>query len=206
RTPAAARLAARRRAHAGSRPARRGAPYDAEAMAANDPLTELRDAVGGAARSLRDGGDGPAPALERPPKDELGDYSSNAAMLLAAPLGENPRDVAERLREMLESSLGDSIERIEVAGPGFVNLFLADRWYRDAVAGLLAAGQLGRRAAAVKERVMVEFVSANPTGPLTAAGGRHAAYGDSLARVLEYAGHAIEREYYVNDYGTQVQR
>jgi arginyl-tRNA synthetase len=173
-------------------------------MAANDPLTELRDAVGGAARSLRDGGDGPAPALERPPKDELGDYSSNAAMLLAAPLGEKPRDVAERLREMLESSLGDSIERIEVAGPGFVNLFLADRWYRDAVAGLLAAGQLGRPAAAVKERVMVEFVSANPTGPLTAAGGRHAAYGDSLARLNEALGHEVSREYYVNDAGGQI--
>ncbi len=175
-------------------------------MAAGDPLTDLRDAVGGAARALRDGGDGPAPALERPPKEELGDYSSNAAMLLAAPLGEKPRDVAERLREMLESRLGDSIERIEVAGPGFVNLFLADRWYREAVAGLLGAEQLGRPAAQREERVMVEFVSANPTGPLTAAGGRHAAYGDSLARLYEAVGHEVSREYYVNDTGGQIER
>jgi arginyl-tRNA synthetase len=176
------------------------------AMAGSDPLSDLRDAVGGAARALRDGGAGTEPTLERPPKDDLGDYSSNAAMLLAAPLGEKPRDVAERLRAELERDLEGTIDRIEVAGPGFVNLFLADRWYRGAVAGLLAAEELGRPDVAGGERVMVEFVSANPTGPLTAAGGRHGAYGDSVARLLEATGHEVSREYYVNDTGGQIDR
>jgi arginyl-tRNA synthetase len=177
-----------------------------EPMAGGDPLSELRGAVGAAAAALRDGGAGPEPTLERPPKDDLGDYSSNAAMLLAAPLGEKPRDVAERLRGELERGLEGTVDRIEVAGPGFVNLFLADRWYRQAVAGLLAAEDLGRPDVAGGERALVEFVSANPTGPLTAAGGRHAAYGDALARLLEATGHEVAREYYVNDTGGQIDR
>jgi arginyl-tRNA synthetase len=176
------------------------------AMPSSDPLSDLRAAVGGAAGALRDGGAGAEPTLERPPKDDLGDYSSNAAMLLAAPLGEKPRDVAERLRAELERDLEGTVDRIEVAGPGFVNLFLADGWYREAVAGLLAAEDLGRPAAAGGERVLVEFVSANPTGPLTAAGGRHAAYGDTLARLFEAAGNEVSREYYVNDTGGQIDR
>ena len=175
-------------------------------MAGGDPLSDLRAAVGGAANALRDGGTKPEPTLERPPKDDLGDYSSNAAMLLAAPLGEKPRDVAERLRAELERDLEGTVDRIEVAGPGFVNLFLSDRWYREAVAGLLAAEDLGRPEVAGGERVLVEFVSANPTGPLTAAGGRHAAYGDALARLLEATGHEVSREYYVNDTGGQIDR
>jgi arginyl-tRNA synthetase len=131
-------------------------------------------------------------------------------MLLAGPLGDNPRAVAERLRGELEGSLGGaagSLERVEVAGPGFLNLFLSDDWFRSALTGLLAAGDAyGSGTAAAPERVLVEFVSANPTGPTTAASGRNAAYGDALARLLELAGHAVEREYYVNDYGTQVRR
>jgi len=176
-------------------------------MAGADPITELRAAVGDAAAALRDGEPpGPEPALERPPKPELGDYSSNAAMLLAAPLGEKPRDVAERLRGELIRELGGSVERIEVAGPGFVNLFLSDFWYRRAIAGLLSAEGLGVGPVARPERVLVEFVSANPTGPLTAAGGRHAAFGDAVARLLEEVGHEVEREFYVNDAGGQVER
>ncbi len=161
-----------------------------------DPIAELRAAVAAAARALRDREPtGPEPTLERPPKPELGDYSSNAAMLLAAPLGEKPRDVAERLRTELERSLDDSVERIEVAGPGFVNLFLSDLWYRRAMAALAAAGEgLGRSRADAPERVLVEFVSANPTGPLHVGGGRHAAYGDSLVRLLEAVGHEAGRE------------
>src|SRR5690349_11278801 len=114
-------------------------------MATADPIAELRSAVDRAARALRDGEPTePQPTLERPPKPELGDYSSNAAMLLAAPLGESPRDVAARLAEQLRSELGEGmVERIEVAGPGFVNLFLADGWYREAMRGLGAGEQLG---------------------------------------------------------------
>jgi arginyl-tRNA synthetase len=172
-----------------------------------DPLNELRDAVDAAAASLRDGGGGASPKLERPPKPELGDYSTNAAMLLAPSRGEAPREVAEALREELGRRLGTTAERIEVAGPGFLNLFLADRWYREGVAAVLGAGdRFGAGVVAEAERILVEFVSANPTGPVTAASGRHAAYGDSVARVLTLAGHEVEREYYINDMGAQVRR
>ncbi len=180
-------------------------------MSATDSIAELRGAVDQAARALR-GGEStePPPSLDRPPKPELGDYSSNAAMLLAAPLGESPRAVAQRLQAELESRLGGAagyLDRIEVAGPGFVNLFLSDAWYRRALAALLEAGDdLGPAPTESPERILVEFVSANPTGPLHVGGGRHAAYGDALARLLQVAGHEVEREYYVNDAGGQIDR
>jgi arginyl-tRNA synthetase len=178
-------------------------------MAAADPIAALRSAVDAACRALREGElSGPEPSLERPPKVELGDYSSNAAMLLAAPLGENPRDVAARLAEQLRSELGeDTVERIEVAGPGFLNFFLADDWYRRAMLNLASVGErLGPAPTDSPERILVEFVSANPTGPLHVGGGRHAAYGDSLVRLLEAAGHEVQREFYVNDAGGQIER
>ncbi|HEY0318557.1 MAG TPA: arginine--tRNA ligase [Solirubrobacterales bacterium] len=179
-------------------------------MIATDSIAELKGAVDQAARALRDGErTEPAPSLERPKKAEQGDYSSNAAMLLAGPLKDNPRAVAERLRSELERSLAEagSLERIEVAGPGFVNLFLSDSWYRRALASLVAAGDdLGPGPTDSPERILVEFVSANPTGPLHVGGGRHAAYGDALVRLLEAVGHDVEREFYVNDAGGQVGR
>ena len=177
-------------------------------MSATDSITALRGAVDEAARALRDGErTEPAPTLDRPPKPELGDYSSNAAMLLAGPLGDNPRAVAERLRAELEGNLGGAdLERIEVAGPGFVNLFLSDEWYRRALASLAAGDSLRPAPAAAPEKVLVEFVSANPTGPLHVGGGRHAAYGDALVRLLEAGGNEVKREYYVNDAGAQVGR
>ncbi|MGE5746174.1 MAG: arginine--tRNA ligase [Solirubrobacterales bacterium] len=177
-----------------------------------DPVAELRSAVEAATSSLRDGAEAgrSQPTLERPPKPEFGDYSTNAAMLLAPALGEQPRGAAEKLAEELDRNLGGSLEKIEVAGPGFLNLFLSDAWYRRAAAELASQGEgLGRPAApggATRERVNVEFVSANPTGPLTAAGGRGAALGDSVARVLEFVGHPVIREYYVNDRGGQIDR
>ena len=173
-----------------------------------DPIAELRSAVGQAARALRDGGSsGPEPTLERPPKPALGDYSSNAAMLLAAPLGENPRDVAGRLAEQLGAQLGDdTAERVEVAGPGFVNVFLGDSWYREAMKGIATAERLAVAPTSSPERILIEFVSANPTGPLHVGGGRHAAYGDSLVRLLEAVGHEVRREFYVNDAGGQIER
>jgi arginyl-tRNA synthetase len=173
-----------------------------------DPLTLLSAEIAAAAEALRDGTDGGAePGLERPPKPELGDYSTNAAMLLAPGRGEPPREVAERLRGELSGRLGSAAERIEVAGPGFLNVFLSTAWYRRAVVGILDAGEgLGTDTVSSPERFNVEFVSANPTGPLTAAGGRHAAYGDSVARILAFVGHRVEREYYVNDVGGQVRR
>jgi len=178
-------------------------------MPPTDSIAELKVAVEAAARALRDGEPTePAPTLDRPPKADLGDYSSNAAMLLAGPLGDNPRTVAERLRGELEGSLGGeagSLDRVEVAGPGFVNLFLADAWYRRALARLLAAGEgLGPTPTESPERVLVEFVSANPTGPLHVGGGRGAAYGDAVVRLLSAVGNEVEREYYINDAGSQI--
>jgi arginyl-tRNA synthetase len=171
-----------------------------------DPLGALREAVEGAAAAL-DGAPPASPTLERPPKPELGDYSTNAAMLLAPALGSSPREIAERLREELAERLGPSAERVEVAGPGFLNVFLSDRWHREAAGQVLAAGErFGAGAPTEPERILVEFVSANPTGPLTAAGGRHAAFGDALARLLAKAGHSVEREYLLNDVGGQVEQ
>jgi arginyl-tRNA synthetase len=171
------------------------------------PLEQLRAAVLEAAASVR-GGAGEiatAPALERPKRDGMGDYSTNAAMLLAPVLGAPPRDIAERLGDELVGRLGDALERFEVAGPGFLNLFLSDAWHRQALGALLAAGErFGGGGAAAPERILVEFISANPTGPLVAASGRHAAYGDALSRILEFHGHEVSREYYFNDAGTQI--
>ncbi|MEA2424338.1 MAG: arginyl-tRNA synthetase, partial [Thermoleophilaceae bacterium] len=120
---------------------------------------------------------------------------------------EPPRPVAERLGAALAGALSDDLERVDVAGPGFLNVFLTDHWFRSALAGMAEAGdKWGAGRADPAERVLVEFVSANPTGPVTAASGRHAAYGDSLARILEFAGNTPQREYYVNDHGSQVMR
>ena len=177
-------------------------------MTATDSIAALRGAVEGAARALHESEpDDPRPTLERPPKPELGDYSSNAAMLLARHLSDSPRAVAEQLQEKLQADpgLAPHLERIEVAGPGFVNFFLADGWYLRALGDLLEAGEdLGPAPTEAPEKVLVEFVSANPTGPLHVGGGRHAAYGDSLVRLLEAAGHKAEREYYINDAGSQI--
>jgi arginyl-tRNA synthetase len=173
-------------------------------QAGSDPISVLRSTVEDVAAEI-DADAGARLTLERPPKAELGDYSTNAAMLLAPSAGSAPREVAERLRAELVDRLGETAERVEVAGPGFLNVFLADRWYRDAVAQLLAAGEgLGAGSPREPIRILVEFVSANPTGPVTAAGARGAAYGDSLARLLELSGHEVQREYYVNDAGTQI--
>jgi len=156
-----------------------------------DPLADLRAAIGEGAR------------LERPPKAEFGDYSTNAAMLRAPTEGRPPRDVAATLAEELKERLGDDVERIDVAGPGFLNLFMSDAWFCRMLASALEhGGDFGRGEGG--ERVLVEFVSANPTGPLTVASARGAAIGDSLARLLDFAGNEVEREYYINDYGTQV--
>jgi arginyl-tRNA synthetase len=169
----------------------------------DDPIAALRGAVREASAGF--GAElGDRLTLERPPKPELGDYSTNAAMLLAPSAGSPPREIAERLREALAERLGDATERIEVAGPGFLNMFLSDRWHREAVAGLLEAGDGFGRYAGGGERVIVEFVSANPTGPVTVASGRGAAFGDSIARLLTFRGDRVEREYYMNDEGAQV--
>ncbi len=143
--------------------------------------------------------------LERPNDPAHGDYATNVALRLAPVRGRAPRELAE---ELIAAAAGlQEVERAEVAGPGFVNLWLAPAWYGEALSEILAAGAAyGAGSATQRERVQVEMVSANPTGPLTVAHGRNGVYGDSVARLLEFAGHEVEREYYYNDTGTQMER
>jgi arginyl-tRNA synthetase len=156
-----------------------------------DPLADLRAALGEGTR------------LERPPQPEFGDYSTNAAMLRAPTEGKPPREVAAALADELRGRLGADVEKIDVAGPGFLNLFMSDAWFGRMLARALEQGD-DFGAGGAGARVLVEFVSANPTGPVTVASARGAAIGDSLSRLLAFAGNAVEREYYTNDYGTQV--
>lgn len=169
---------------------------------ASDPINDVRSAL---VASIAEIGATTTqnPALERPKMVEQGDYSTNAAMLLAAGLGDSPRQIAERLGQAVSENLGASVDRVDVAGPGFLNLFMTDTWHRSAVETILSSERFGAGADR-SPSVLLEFVSANPTGPLTAASGRGAAYGDSLARVLEYSGREVEREYYLNDAGSQI--
>jgi arginyl-tRNA synthetase len=153
-------------------------------------------------RGLEDGLGVPV-TLERPNNPEHGDYATNAA-LRAAPLKRKaPMEIAEELRVIASGLPG--VKDAAVAPPGFVNIQLDPAWYGEALGEILAAGaEYGAGSAADHERVQVEFVSANPTGPLTVASARNAAYGDSVARLLDFAGHTVEREFYVNDVGAQV--
>ncbi|MEA2484774.1 MAG: arginyl-tRNA synthetase [Thermoleophilaceae bacterium] len=172
-----------------------------------DPVAELQEAVLDAAAELADAKRPDNARLSRPPKPDFGDYSSNAPMLLAPLMSQAPREVAGRLGEAVTKRLGDDLERADVAGPGFLNLYMSEQWFRQALARIASAGDdYGRASPDQPERIQVEFVSANPTGPANAATGRHAAFGDSLARILQFAGHDVQREYYVNDYGGQVRR
>ncbi len=173
---------------------------------ASTPVDDLRAAVLRACRSL---GATPksVPTLERPKQAAHGDYATNAAMLLAGALKASPRDVAARLADAIADELGEDLDRAEIAGPGFLNLFLTDAWHGHALARVLDAGEdFGRVPADTpgRRRVNIEFVSANPTGPVHVGGSRNAAYGDALANMLAFLGHDVHREYYVNDFGSQI--
>jgi arginyl-tRNA synthetase len=142
--------------------------------------------------------------LERPARAEHGDYATNVALRLAPGNVQPPRELAERLAA--EVAQLPQVERAEVAGPGFLNLFLTAGWYGGALAEILEAGEdYGGGFAETAERVQVEMVSANPTGPLTVGSARNGAYGDAVARLLEFAGNTVEREYYFNDVGRQIE-
>jgi arginyl-tRNA synthetase len=183
--------------------------------AAGASVRDLREAVLASAHELvhpgevSDSGQGlarpEAITLERPPNPDFGDYATNAALILAPSLGSAPREAADRLGAELTGRLGASLRRYEIAGPGFLNLFVADSWLREALAGLLASGDAyGAGGAVGPQRILIEFVSANPTGPMHVGHARNAAYGDALARVLAFHGHSVEREFYVNDAGSQI--
>jgi arginyl-tRNA synthetase len=143
--------------------------------------------------------------LERPSDPEHGDYATNVALRLAPTRQRAPRELAEELADAARAL--PAVERAEVAGPGFLNLFLLDTWFGGALAEILDAGSdFGAGFAEQRERVQVEMVSANPTGPIVVSAARNGAIGDSLARLLALAGHEVEREYYYNDAGAQMER
>ena len=153
-------------------------------------------------------GDGPMPEIEieRPRQKEHGDFSTNVALAIAGRAGKAPREVADLIVANLPPSAVDVIESAEVAGPGFINFRVTDRWLHDALRSAVELGRAYGRAEPTGRRAQVEFVSANPTGPLTLGHARNAAIGDALARLFEFDGWAVEREYYFNDAGGQMDR
>ena len=157
------------------------------------PLADLRATLRAAAAALRggEGGRSRGPRLERPKREGLGDFSTNAAMLLAPVLDTPPRVIAERLGGELDAQLGHALEAWEVAGPGFLNLTMSDGWLRAGLAAVLAAGEALRRrrrrpGRASPDRVRLGQPDRSRSSPPV---GRHAAYGDALARILEHHGH-----------------
>ncbi len=169
----------------------------------------IRDSLTAALRGALDAAGIAAPAeihLERPARREHGDWSSNVALATAKAAGRVPRELAGELVAHLNGSPPAHVDRVEIAGPGFVNFHLRETWLHDVLRDVVEAGEEGfaRLGLGGGRRVNVEFVSANPTGPLHAGGGRWAAYGDALCRILERAGHEVHREYYLNDRGVQM--
>jgi arginyl-tRNA synthetase len=173
-------------------------------------LVSVRCAITSALASLERGGqiggealEGISWTVERPKRAEHGNLATNAAMAIAKRAGKPPRMVAEALVGALSG--GDVVRSATVAGPGFVNLWLSPRALQAQVLEILKAqAGWGRAPSATGERINIEFVSANPTGPITVASGRNAVLGDTLARLLEATGHRVTREYYINDRGNQV--
>ena len=146
----------------------------------------------------------PEPELQRPRQKGFGDFTTNVAMVAAAKSGANPRETATAIVDALPPA--PFLAKAEVAGPGFINLWTTDDWLHDVVRQIVREGSAYGRAEPTGERIQVEFVSANPTGPLTIGHARNAAIGDALARLLTFAGHEVEREYYFNDAGGQMDR
>ena len=146
----------------------------------------------------------PDPALERPRRKGFGDFTTNVAMVAASRGGVDARDLAAAIVDRLPAAR--FLAKAEVAGPGFINLWTTDTWLHDVLRTIVREGDRYGRGEPTGQRVQVEFVSANPTGPLTIGHARNAAIGDALARLLAFAGHDVEREYYFNDAGGQMDR
>jgi arginyl-tRNA synthetase len=162
----------------------------------------LREAVS-AAGVLDPGDDEPQIELTKPKQKEHGDFATNVALQIARRAERPPRDVAEAIVGRLPAAT--FVERVEVAGPGFINLFVGDEWLHDVLRDVVARGASYGREEANGRSVQVEFVSANPTGPLHIGHARNAVIGDVIASVLEAAGWRVEREYYFNDAGRQME-
>ena len=146
-----------------------------------------------------------AVTIERPRQKEHGDYATNVALQLAKKAGMNPRDLAGQVQDRLLKVEG--IAAVEVAGPGFLNISVAASAQGVIAEQVVAQGQeYGTSDTGAGERVNVEFVSANPTGPVTLASARWAAVGDTITRLLQATGSEVSREYYFNDHGAQIDR
>ncbi len=145
--------------------------------------------------------------LEQPANRDHGDWSSNLALATSKQVGGNPRDLAQRLVDRLEAEQVDHVSKIELAGPGFINFHLHPTWLHDVIGQVVDAGLDGFAANAENtgKSINIEFVSANPTGPLHAGHGRGAVFGDALAALLEWSGYEVTRECYLNDRGVQMQ-
>ena len=142
--------------------------------------------------------------FQTPNNPEHGDLATNVAMQLARPLRRAPRQIAEGIVEHIETDPGE-VEAVEIAGPGFINIRLAKDYLTTALADLLAKGpDFGRTDGGAGQTAIVEYVSANPTGPLTVGHGRNAVLGDTVANLLAWTGYAVDREYYFNDAGRQM--
>jgi arginyl-tRNA synthetase len=136
---------------------------------------------------------------------EHGDWATNVAMQLAKVVGAPPRDIAKNVKDVLQEQSVPHLAKVEVAGPGFLNLFLSPTWLHDVLREVVAAGdEYGRSEVLSGRSINLEFVSANPTGPLHAGGGRWVAVGDAIANLLASQGAEVHREYYVNDTGNQL--
>src|SRR6185436_18286176 len=174
---------------------------------ATDPKTAIEEAL---RKALRD--EAPAFAdtpilLERPKQADHGDFSSNLALQLAKALKKKPRELAVALQASVSASLGDLLEKAEIAGPGFINFKLKAGTKTAVIRRILEEGAgFGRTREGRGEKVQVEFVSANPTGPLHVGHGRQAALGDAIAALLESQGYAVTREFYYNDSGAQIEK
>src|SRR5581483_4195547 len=144
--------------------------------------------------------------LDVPKQRDHGDWYTNVALQLANPLGRKPRDLATRLCDALTAHPPPFVARVEVAGPGFLNFFLAPAWLSDVLRDVIGQGdRFGHGDALAGARINLEFVSANPTGPLHAGGGRWVAMGDAIANLLAAQGAEVHREYYLNDAGAQLE-
>ncbi|TMJ24931.1 MAG: arginine--tRNA ligase, partial [Alphaproteobacteria bacterium] len=141
--------------------------------------------------------------VEPPREASHGDMATNAAMVLAKGAGRKPRELAEAIAEKLRPDA--LLARVDVAGPGFINVTLAKEAWVEELRSVLACGEdYGRSDLGAGEKVNVEYVSANPTGPMHVGHGRGAVFGDALGTLLEFAGYRVTREFYVNDAGAQV--
>ena len=170
----------------------------------SDGLDALRAELTRAAHALGAPA-GTEPLLERPRDPSFGDWATNLAMVLAKPLGRKPRDLAQQIVESIDRQAA-GIATAEIAGPGFINFRLDAARVAQGIAALVAAGErYGYTTSGAARPVVVEFVSANPTGPLHVGHGRQAALGDAISSLLEWTGWKVSREFYYNDAGVQIE-